>query len=161
MGLMVSPEDGPGQQLLRREAHGKLARWGASWEQNATVGNVPTIISAWDSDLAGNRIFQTACPEKGSLQHKSTRRRRKILGRWTTVVSSKTWAGSATYMWTHCPRQAWPRSSLIIKHYRVQVGNHQRGFRSLVHELVFAQQLLFIEQINQWLGVLGTHIEWR
>ena len=39
-------EDGPGQQLLRRAAHGKLARWGASWEQNATVGNVPTIISA-------------------------------------------------------------------------------------------------------------------
>ena len=25
----------------------------------------------------------------------------------------------------------------------------------LVHELVFAQQLLFLEQINQWLGVLG------
>ena len=39
-------EDEPGQQLLRRAAHGKLARWGASWEQNATVGNVPTIISA-------------------------------------------------------------------------------------------------------------------
>ena len=39
-------EDGPGQQLLRRAAHGKLARRGASWEQNANVGNVPTIISA-------------------------------------------------------------------------------------------------------------------
>ena len=39
-------EDEPGQQLLRRAAHGKLARWGASWEQNATVGNVVTIISA-------------------------------------------------------------------------------------------------------------------
>ena len=39
-------EDDPGQQLLRRIAHGKLARWGASREQNANVGNVPTIISA-------------------------------------------------------------------------------------------------------------------
>ena len=39
-------EDDPGQQQLRRAAHGKLARWGASWEQNANVGNVPTIISA-------------------------------------------------------------------------------------------------------------------
>ena len=39
-------EDEPGQQLLRRAAHGKLARWGASWEQNANVGNVPTIIYA-------------------------------------------------------------------------------------------------------------------
>ena len=39
-------EDELGQQLLRRAAHGKLARWGASWEQNANVGNVPTIISA-------------------------------------------------------------------------------------------------------------------
>ena len=39
-------EDGHGQQLLRRVAHGKLARWGACWEQNANVGNVPTIISA-------------------------------------------------------------------------------------------------------------------
>ena len=39
-------EDDPGQQLLRRASHGKLARWGASWEQNANVGNVPTIISA-------------------------------------------------------------------------------------------------------------------
>ena len=60
-------EDGPGQQLLRRAAHGKLARWGASWEQNANVGNVPTIISAQDSDLVGNRIFQTSFLEnKGS-----------------------------------------------------------------------------------------------
>ena len=32
---------------------------GASWEQNATVGNVPTIISARDSDLVGDRILQT------------------------------------------------------------------------------------------------------
>ena len=39
-------EDAPGQQLLRRTTLGKLARWGASWEQNANVGNVPTIISA-------------------------------------------------------------------------------------------------------------------
>ena len=39
-------EDDPGQQLLRRTAHGKLARWGASWEQNANVGNIPTTISA-------------------------------------------------------------------------------------------------------------------
>ena len=44
----------------------------------------------------------------------------------------------------------------MIKHYRVQVGNHQRGYRSLVHELVFAHQPLFLEQINQWLGVLGN-----
>ena len=44
----------------------------------------------------------------------------------------------------------------MIKHYRVQVGNHHRGCRSLVHELVFTQQLLFLEQINQWLGVLGN-----
>ena len=57
-----------------------------------------------------------------SLQHKSTRWRCGILGRWTTIASSKTWAGSATNMWTCCPRQAWPQSSLIIKHYRVQEG---------------------------------------
>lgn len=30
-----------------------------------------------------------------------------------------------------------------------------------MHDLGFAQQLLFLEQINQWLGVLGTHIERR
>ena len=65
-----------------------------------------------------------------SLQHKSTRWRCEILGKWTTIVSSKTWAGSATNMWTCCPRQAWPQSSLIIKHYRVQKGNHHRGYRS-------------------------------
>ena len=57
-----------------------------------------------------------------SLQHKSTRWCCEILGKWTTIVSSKTWAGSATNMWTRCPRQAWPQSSLIIKHYRVQEG---------------------------------------
>ena len=57
-----------------------------------------------------------------SLQHKSTRWRCEILGEWTTIVSSKTWAGSATHMWPRCPRQAWPHSSLIIKHYRVQEG---------------------------------------
>ena len=56
------------------------------------------------------------------LQHNSTRQRCEILREWTTIVSSKTWAGSATNMWTCCPRQTWPRGSLIIKHYRVQVG---------------------------------------
>ena len=39
-------EDDPGQQLLRRAVHGRLAQGSASWEQNANVGNVPTIISA-------------------------------------------------------------------------------------------------------------------
>ena len=64
-------------------------------------------------------------------------------------------------MWTCYPGQTWPRGSLTIKHYRVLVGNHHWGYRNLVHELVFAQQLLFLEQINQWLGVLGIHMEWR
>ena len=32
-------EDDLGQQLLGRAAHGKLARWGASWEQNTNDGN--------------------------------------------------------------------------------------------------------------------------
>ena len=73
----------------------------------------------------------------------------------------KTWAGSARHMWTCCPRQPWPHSSLITKYYRVQVGKHHREYRNLVHELVFAQQLLFLKQTNQWLGVLGMHIEWR
>ena len=41
----TTSEDDPEQQLLRRSAHGKLAQGGASWEQNANVGNVPTIIS--------------------------------------------------------------------------------------------------------------------
>ena len=39
-------EDEPGQQLLRRAAHGGLVQWRCSWEQNATVGKVPSIISA-------------------------------------------------------------------------------------------------------------------
>ena len=96
-----------------------------------------------------------------SLQHKSTRSRCEILGRWTTIASSKTWAGSATNMWTPCPRQAWPQSSLIIKHYRVQVGNHHRGYQSPCIRYTLKKELLLLEQINRWLGVLGTHIEWR
>ena len=95
---------------------------------------------------------------KEGLQHKSTRWRCNILREWTTIASFKTWAGSATYMWTHCPRQAWSCSSLIIKHYRVQVGNHHRGYRS---PCALIDELLILEQVNQWLGVLGTHIEWR
>ena len=39
-------EDDPGHQLLRGAAHGNWHNGGASWEQNAIVGNVPTIISA-------------------------------------------------------------------------------------------------------------------
>ena len=39
-------EDDPGQQLPRRHPMGNWHNGGASWEQNATVGNVPTIISA-------------------------------------------------------------------------------------------------------------------
>ena len=99
--------------------------------------------------------------ENESLQHKSTRWCCEILGEWTMIASSKAWASSATNMWTRCSRQAWPCSSLKIKHYRVLVGNHHWGYRNLVHELVFTQQLLSLEQINQWLGVLGIHIEWR
>ena len=68
-----------------------------------------------------------------SLQHKSTRWRCEILGEWTTIVSSKTWARSATNMWTRCPRQTWSHGSLTIKHYRVLVGNHHRGYQSPVH----------------------------
>ena len=55
-------------------------------------------------------------------------------------------------MWTRCPRQAWPHSSLIIKHYRVQVVNHHQGHRS---PCALIDELLILEQINQWLGVLG------
>ena len=57
-----------------------------------------------------------------SLQHKSTRRRCEILGEWTTIASSKNTSRFCYNMWTCCPRQTWPQSSLIIKHYRVQEG---------------------------------------
>ena len=92
---------------------------------------------------------------KEEFQHKSTRYRCEILGKWTTIASSKKWAGFATYLWTHCPRQAWPRGSLIIKHYRVQVGNHNRGYWSPCIRHALKKELPFLEQINQWLGVLG------
>ena len=68
-----------------------------------------------------------------SLQHKSTRWRCEILGKWTTIASSKTWAGSATHVWTCYLRQTWSHGSLTIKHYRVLVGNHHWGYQSLVH----------------------------
>ena len=98
-----------------------------------------------------------------SLQHNSTRQRCEILGEWTTIVSSKTWAGSATNMWTRCPRQAWPQSSLIIKHYRVQEGEPSTRVSKSLHKsgLALMKKLLLLEQINQWLGVLGIHIDWR
>ena len=134
---------------------------GAGWEQNATVGNVPTIISARDSDLVGDRILQTQHVWKESLQHKSMRWRCKILRKWTTIVSSKTWASFATNLWTRCPRKAWPHSSLIIKHYRVQMGNHHRGYRSPCVSLALKKKLLLLEQISLWLDVLGIHIVWR
>ena len=92
-----------------------------------------------------------------SLQHNSTRQRCEILGEWTTIVSSKTWAGSATNMWTCCPRQAWPQSSLIIKHYRVQEGEPSTRVSKSLHKsgLALMKKLLRLEQINQWLCVLG------
>lgn len=132
-------------------------RYYSSWEM------FQTIISAWDSDLVGvgySRLIESR-KKNESLQHKSTRWRCEILGEWTTIVSSKTWAGSATNMWTRCPRQAWPHSSLIIKHYRVQVGNHHRGYRSPCIRYTLKKELLLLEQINRWLGVLGTPMEWR
>ena len=64
-------------------------------------------------------------------------------------------------MWTRCPRQACPHGSLTIKHYRVLVGNHHRGYRSPCIRYTLKKELLLLEQINQWLGVLRTHIEWR
>ena len=90
-----------------------------------------------------------------------TRRCCEILGIWTTIVNSKTWAGSATHMWTRCLRQKWPHSSLMIKHYRVQVGNLHRGYQSPCIRHALKKEFLLLEQFNQWLGVLGIHIEWR
>ena len=37
------------------------------------------------------------------------------------------------------------------------MGNQHRGYRS---PCAFIDELLILEQVNQWLGVLGTHIEW-
>ena len=92
-----------------------------------------------------------------SLQHKSTRWRCEILVEWTMIASFKTWAGSATNMWTRCPRQTWPRGSLIIKHYRVQEGEPSTRVSKFFHKsgLALMKILLLLEQINQWLGVLG------
>ena len=98
---------------------------------------------------------------KESLQYKLTRWRCEILGKWTTIASSKAWAGFATNMSTRCPRQAWPHGSLIIKHYRVQVGNLHRGYRSPCIRHALKKELLLLEQVNQWLAVLGIHMEWR
>ena len=42
------------------------------------------------------------------------------------------------------------------KHYRVLVGNHQRGYRGPCISLALKKELLFLEEISQWLGVLGN-----
>ena len=63
-------------------------------------------------------------------------------------------------MWTRCPRQAWPHS-LTRKHYRALVGNHHRGYQSPYIRHALKKELLLLEQINRWLGVLRTHMEWR
>ena len=102
-------------------------------------------------------------PDSSSLGRKTevcnTNRRDNVAGfsgEWTTIVSSKTWAGSATNMWTRCPRQAWPRGSLIIKHYRVQEGEPSTRVSKSLHKsgLALMKILLLLEQISQWLRVL-------
>ena len=42
----TTDEDDPDQELLGRQSKIEWHNGGASWEQNANVGNVPTIISA-------------------------------------------------------------------------------------------------------------------
>ena len=80
----------------------------------------------------------------------------KILGKWTTIVGSKTWAGFATNLWTCYPRQAWPPGSLTMKHYQVQEEPSTRISKSLHKSgLALMKELLLLEQISQWLGVLG------
>ena len=118
------------------------------------------LRSGWCQDIPGS---SSPGGKNESLQHKSTRWRCGILGRWTTIASSKTWAGSATNMWTRCPRQACPHGSLTIKHYRVQEGEPSTRVSKFFHKsgLALMKELLLLEQINQWLGVLGIHIEWR
>ena len=95
--------------------------------------------------------------KNGSLQHKSTRWRCEILGKWTMIASSKTWAGSATHVWTRCLRQTWSHGSLTIKHYRVQEGEPSTRVSKSLHKsgLALMKKLLLLEQISQWLGVLG------
>ena len=50
-----------------------------------------------------------------------------------------------------------------MEHYRVPVGTIIKDIEvfTQVHGLDPKHRLLFLEQVNQWLGVLGTHIEWR
>ena len=75
---------------------------------------------------------------------------------WTTIASSKTRAGSATSMRACCPRQEWPHSSLIIKHYRVQVRIHHQGFRSL-----YACYTSFPWTSQSVAWGAREHMEWR
>ena len=117
------------------------------------LGRVPTVISAWDSDLVGNRIIQTTCLErKFATQTDKMALRDSREMSYDSKLQNMSWF--CYNLWTRCPGQAWPRSSLIIKHYRVQVGNHHRGYWSPCISLALKKELLFLEQINQWLGVL-------
>ena len=63
------------------------------------------------------------------------------------------------FCYTHvntCLRQTWSHGSLTIKHYRVPVGNHHRGYQSPCIRYTLKKELLLHEQVNQWLGVLGN-----
>ena len=57
-------------------------------------GNVPTIISAWDSDLVGVRIPQTQDVREEKLRHIPTKWHCKILGKWTMGAGS--WNNSSS-----------------------------------------------------------------
>ena len=146
------------EQLGSKSYEIPMGRWPTSSNQDTTTGGLPAGCVGHDIHLTGYRetniivlgeMFQPSyLPEiqiwlvseysrpiesrkkNESLQHKSTRWRCEILGKWTTIASSKTWAGSATNMWTRCPRQACPHGSLTIKHYRVLVGSHHRGYQN-------------------------------
>ena len=112
-----------------------MGRWPTLFNRDTTIIGLPARCVGHDIHFTGYRetniIVLGKCskhhiclrfrsgwcqdiPDSSSLERKmkvcNTNRRDDVArfsGEWTTVVSSKTWAGSSTSMWTHCPRQAW------------------------------------------------------
>ena len=136
-----------------------MGRWPTFFNRDTTIIGLPAGCVGHDIHFTGYRetniIVLGKCsnhhiclrfrsgwcqdiPDSSSLERKmkvcNTNRRDDVArfsGEWTTVVSSKTWAGSATSMWTRCPRQAWSPGSLKMKHYRVQGEPSTRISKSL------------------------------
>ena len=150
--------DDPEQELLRRQPIVKWHKDGASQEQNANVGMFqPSYLPEIQIWLVTGYFRQHVRKGKVATQLDEMTLRDSRELNYDSKLQNMSWF---CYIHVNTLSQT---SMVTWQSYNKTLPslgrNHQRGYRSPCISLALKKKLLLLEQINQWLGVLGTHME--